>query len=117
MTRLRPWLPKAVKNTNILKNLAGASWGVHPKHYVLFICLVRSRIDYASFIYDSAAKTQILKQDGVQNIALRVVGGFIKTTPIRAMECELCLPPLSSQRIFCYEVLSQGSSLVKQHYH
>lgn len=41
---------KTQRFLNILKTLAGATWGVHPKHLRrLFISLIRSRMDYACF--------------------------------------------------------------------
>lgn len=90
---------KAYKHLNILKILAGKSWGVHPKHLRrLYISLVRSRIDYASFLYGNSAKTHLNKLDVLQNRALRICGGFIRTTPICVMESELCLPPLYVRR-------------------
>lgn len=90
---------KTMKMIGLLKVLAGASWGLHPKHLRrLYIALIRSRIDYGCFFYDSAAKTHLLKLDRVQNIAMRVIGGFIRTTPIHAMECEVCLYPLQFRR-------------------
>lgn len=90
---------KTMKIINLLKVLAGSNWGIHPKHLRnLYISLVRSRIDFASFLYDNAAKTHVTKLDRIQNIALRIIGGFIKTTPIHVMECELCIPPLEFRR-------------------
>lgn len=90
---------KVTKMLNLLKILAGASWGIHPKHLRrLYIALIRSRIDFGSFLYDTAAKTHLSKLDKVQNIALRVIGGFIRTTPIHVMECELGIHPLFLRR-------------------
>lgn len=90
---------KAQKYLSLLKVLAGSGWGVHPLHLRrLYIALIRSRIDYGSFLYDNAATCHISKLDKLQNQALRVIGGFIKTTPIHVMESELCLPPLTLRR-------------------
>lgn len=90
---------KTMKMIGLLKVLAGASWGVHPKHLRrLYIALIRSRIDYGCFLYETATKTHLLKLDRIQNIAMRVIGGFIRTTPIHAMECEVCLHPLQFRR-------------------
>lgn len=80
---------KCTKFLNLLKVLAGSTWGVHTKHLRrLYISLVRSRIDYACYLYDCSAKTHICKLDKLQNQALRVVGGFIRSTPIHVMESE-----------------------------
>lgn len=70
---------KVSKFLNILKMLAGSGWGVHPKHLRrLYIALLRSRLDYGSFLYDSSAISHLSKLDRIQNQALRIIGGFIK---------------------------------------
>lgn len=92
---------KTQKCFNLLKTLSGSSWGVHPKHIRrLYIALIRSRMDYGCFIYDNSANSHTYKLDKIQNQCLRIVGGFIKSTPIHTMECELCIPPLFIRRYF-----------------
>lgn len=90
---------KALKFLNVFKVLAGTKWGIHPKHLRrLYIAIIRSRFDYGSFLYDNSANCHLEKLDKVQNQAMRVVGGFIKTTPVHVMESELCLHPLFIRR-------------------
>lgn len=90
---------KTYKQLNVLKVLAGSSWGVHPKHLRrLYISLIRSRIDYGSFLYGNSAKSNLRKIDILQNRAMRVCGGFIRSTPIYVMESELSIPPLYLRR-------------------
>lgn len=90
---------KTQKFLNILKVLAGSGWGIHPKHLRrLYINLIRSRIDFGSYLYDNSAKCHTYKIDKIQNQALRIIGGFIKTTPIHVMESEICIPPLAVRR-------------------
>ena len=90
---------KVVNLIKILKVLAGPGWGVHPLHLRrLYLALVRSRIDYGSFLYDNSANTHLLKLDRIQNIAMRVIGGYIRSTPIHVMESDLCIPPLFVRR-------------------
>lgn len=107
---------KCQKLINILKILAGAGWGVHPKHLrKLYISLVRSRIDYGSFLYDNSAVIHKYKLDKIQNQCLRIVGGFIKSTPIHTMESELAVPPLHLRRLylaykFCNKIRSFSNS-------
>lgn len=79
--------------------LAGSGWGIHPLQLKrIYIAMIRSRIDYASFLYDTSASTHLTKLDVVQNICLRIIGGFIKSTPVHVMESELVLPPLLVRR-------------------
>ena len=92
---------RLLKFIKIFKVLVGPGWGVHPVHLRhLYIALIRSRIDYASFLYDTSCTTHLVKLDKIQNICLRIIGGFIKTTPIHTMESELFLPPLAIRRRF-----------------
>lgn len=90
---------KVQRNLNLLKVLAGRSWGLHPQHLRhIYIALIRSRIDYSSYLYDTSAKCHLEKLNKLQNQALRIIGGFIKSTPIHVMESELCVVPLYIRR-------------------
>lgn len=100
-THIKELKEKTSKYINILKILTGPGWGVHPKHLRrLYIALIRSRIDYASFLYDNCCKTHLKKLDVLQNQCLRIIGGYLKTTPIHVMECDLNLPPLCIRRSY-----------------
>ncbi|CAH2090528.1 unnamed protein product [Euphydryas editha] len=90
---------KVRRYLDLLRVLAGPSWGVHPIHLRrLYISLIRSRIDYGSFLYDVSAKTHLAKLDKIQNQALRIAGGFIRSSPIHVMESEMSTPPLNIRR-------------------
>lgn len=90
---------KTLKFLNVFKVLAGSKWGIHPKHLRrLYISIIRSRLDYGSFLYDTSVKSHLYKLDKVQNQAMRVIGGFIRSTPTHVMESELCLQPLFIRR-------------------
>lgn len=92
---------KCQKMLNIIKVLAGSNWGMHPLQLrLLYISLIRSRIDYGCVFYDSSVKSRLCKLEKIQNKAMRIIGSFIKTTPIHVMESELCLPPLHIRRKF-----------------
>lgn len=109
-------LEKAMKFINLIRVLVGPGWGLHPKHVrTLFISLIRSRLDYACFLYNNSAKTHLTKLDRLQNQALRIIGGYIKSTPIHVMECELYIPPLFVRRLylaykFCIKSLSWSNN-------
>lgn len=90
---------KSCKFLQIFKVLSGSGWGVHPQHLRrLYLSLIRSRIDYGSFLYDNSAKTNVKKLDLLQNRAMRIVGGYVRSTPVYAMESDLCIPPLVLRR-------------------
>jgi ribonuclease HI len=86
---------------NLLRILAGSGWGLHPNHLrSLYMSIIRSRLDYGCVLYGNSAKTNLGKLDRVQNQALRIIGGFIRSTPIHVMEAELSLPPLCLRRLY-----------------
>lgn len=90
---------KVLKFVNLLKILASSSWGLHHNHLRrIYIAIIRSRLDYGSFLFNNCSKALRYKLEKVQNHALRIVGGFIRSTPIHAMESELCVPPLHVRR-------------------
>lgn len=90
---------KISKHITLLKVLSGPTWGIHQKHLRrLYLSIIRSRIDYASFLYGNSCKSNLIKLDRVQNQALRVIGGYIRSTPIHIMENDLCIPPLQLRR-------------------
>lgn len=79
--------------------LASSKWGVHPNHLRrLYITCIRSRLDYCSFLFDNYIDTQLYNLDKIQNQCMRTIGGFIRSTPLHAMESELCLQPLHIRR-------------------
>lgn len=90
---------KVMKFLNILKIFRGPGWGIHPTHLRrLYLALIRSRMDYGSFLYDNCCKSLLNKIDILQNQGLRIIGGFIKSTPVHVMENDLCIPPLMVRR-------------------
>lgn len=92
---------KCSKFLNILKVLAGSGWGVHPLHLRrIYISIIRSRMDYASFLFNDACYTHLKKIVLIQNQSMRIIAGFIKSTPIHVMESELALQPLHIRRQF-----------------
>ncbi|RVE49912.1 hypothetical protein evm_005380 [Chilo suppressalis] len=100
------------KYLNLLNVLAGSAWGVHPKHLrTLYISLIRSRLDYGCFLYHNCAKTKLYKLEKIQNQALRIIGGFIRSSPIHVMQSELGMQPLFIRRKYlaykyCLKALS-----------
>jgi ribonuclease HI len=87
------------KRLSIMKVLSSISWGASKKVLRNFyIAYVRSKMDYASVIYNSAAPTTLAKLDKLQNVALRLMLGAWKTSPILSLEVEAFIAPLSNRR-------------------
>ncbi|KAK7099102.1 uncharacterized protein [Littorina saxatilis] len=59
---------------------------------------VRPHLEYGSPAWSTAAKSHLQTLDKVQNQALRVITGAIRSTPIKIMEETVGLQPLSDRR-------------------
>lgn len=111
-------ISNANKGLNILKSLAGLSWGADPKILgMLYKSIVRSHFDYSTLGYMIASNADLKKIGIIQNKALRIITGAMKTTPINAMEVETGIPPLSIRRLefalrFCIKNLSINNGIV-----
>ena len=90
---------KARKRLSILRKLAGTNWGAHEKILrTIYLGTVRPNLEYGSTAWMSSAKTSQQRLDKVQNQALRLITGAMKSTPIKAMEEVTTIPPLAKRR-------------------
>ena len=90
---------KARQKLAILRKLAGTSWGANEK--VLkqtYQGVVRPHLEYGSTAWSTAAKTHLQTLDKVQNQALRLITGSMRSTPIQAMEEVTAIQPLVQRR-------------------
>jgi exonuclease III len=87
------------KRLSIMKVISSISWGASKKVLRNFyIAYVRSKMDYGSVIYSGAAPSISSKLDKLQNVALRLILGAWKTSPILSMEVEAYIAPLKIRR-------------------
>ncbi|XP_045783590.1 uncharacterized protein LOC123879731 [Maniola jurtina] len=94
-------LLRCEKNLNILRCLTGVWWGAHPfTMRLLYNALIRSVLDYGTFLLHPGNKTAVKKLDIIQAKALRLVTGAMKSTPIKCLQVECCDPPLYLRRQF-----------------
>ena len=71
----------------LMKNFAGTTWGADSSILTkIYTATVRPTMEYASTTWGTAAKTNNSRLDKVQNMAVRVILGAMKTTPVRDME-------------------------------
>lgn len=103
----------ALKGLNILRCLAGVTWGADPIILsMLYKAIVRSHFDYSTLAYLNS--NYVHRLDIVQNKALRIISGAMCSTPIRAMEVETNIMPLVLRRIvlaerYCIKLLSSDN--------
>ena len=78
---------KARHKLVILQKLAGTSWGANETILKrVYQGAVRPHLEYGSTAWSTTAKTNQQVLDKVQNQALRITTGSMKSTPIKAME-------------------------------
>lgn len=90
---------KCEKSISVLRALSGVWWGAHPSSLrLVYNALIRSILDYGSFLLPPANKGALRKLDLIQAKSLRIVVGAMKSTPINALQVECCDPPLQLRR-------------------
>jgi hypothetical protein len=89
---------KARRKLNIMRKLAGTNWGANEKVLKsIYEGNVRPHLEYGSSAWITAAKSHHQTLDKVQNQALRIITGAMKSTPIGSMEDITNIPPLSKR--------------------
>ena len=90
---------KARRKLAILRKLAGTTWGASEKILkTVYQGTVRPHLEYSSTAWSTSAKTNLKALDTVQNQALRIITGAMKSTPIREMEKLTGIQPLCQRR-------------------
>ena len=79
----------------MMRKVARYDWGGDRASLkMMYIALVRSKIDYASFLYSKAADCHLIKLDRIQYQGIRIVTGNFKNSEIDNLEAEVNLMPL-----------------------
>ena len=87
---------KARRRVNFMRSVAGKSWGCHPQVQMsLYKTLVRSVLEYGSFMFLDIAQTYATKLDRVQWAALRAALGTFPSSPNCAVEVLAAIEPLA----------------------
>lgn len=90
---------KCEKGINVLRALSGVWWGSHSYcQKLMYNALIRSQIDYGSFILEPCSKIALKKLDQIQAKCLRIILGAMKSSPKNAMQVECVDPPLFLRR-------------------
>ena len=90
---------KVVRRLAILRKLAGTTWGASEKILkTVYQGTVRSHLEYGSSAWSTTAKTNQQAFDKVQNKALRLITGAMRSTPITEMERLTVVQPLGQRR-------------------
>nr|CAI5836562.1 unnamed protein product [Callosobruchus analis] len=90
---------KCQKGINFLKMIRRTWWGADPEVALTFYrAYIRSIIDYGCIFYGSASKSALKKLDVLQNNALRLCLGAMKSTPVEPLRIESLEYPLKIRR-------------------
>jgi hypothetical protein len=112
---LRQLRASCERSLNILRVLSGVSWGGDRTVMLrLYRSLVRSKLDYCSFIYGSATEAKLRILDPVHHTGIRLATGAFRTSPVVSLYAESGEPSLSVRRIL---LLCRYASKLTAHIH
>ena len=90
---------KARKKLGIMRKLAGTEWGANERILnQVYKGTVRPHLEYGSSSFMTAAQTHQDTLEKVQNQALRIITGAVRSTPIEKMQQITGIPPLKQRR-------------------
>ena len=112
---------RATKALDILKCVSrtkggqgGGGGGDRTSLLRLYLSLIRSKLDYASFVYWTASESELKKLDPVHNSALRLALGAFRTSPVQTLYAESGEMPLNLRR---QQLAMQYFDKIKQDIH
>jgi ribonuclease HI len=89
----------AIKRLTLVKRLAGTTWGADKRTLrQLYIGYVRAKMDYCLPLQTVSCKTATDAVDRVQNQALRLICGGMRSTPTAACQIDANVEPLDLRR-------------------
>ena len=100
-THLEAVAARSVRKLGLLKKLAGTTWGADTNILRrVFKGAVGPIMKYTTSSWAISPNANKSKLDKVQNVALRAIGGAMKTTPIKEMEKRADPEPLKLRSTF-----------------
>ena len=91
---------KARKKLAIMRKLAGTTWGANEQILkTVYEGSVRPVLEYSSAAWCTTAKTNQQSLDNIQNQALCIITGAMKSTSITFMEQTTAIQPLQQRRL------------------
>ena len=90
---------KAHKKLAVMRKLAGTTWGANEQILnTVYEGSVRPVLEFSSTTWSTTAKTNQQSLDKIQNRALRIITGAMKSTPITFMEQTTAIQPLQQRQ-------------------
>ena len=92
---------KCQKRMNILRCVSKRKWGADRKTLkTLYLSLIQSTINYASFLYGAASNENLKILNKIQYEGIRIITGALRCTRTTMLEAEAHLMPLDLRRQF-----------------
>ena len=92
---------KCQKRINILRCVSKRKWGADRKTLkTLYLSLIQSTINYASFLYGETTNENQTKLNRIQYEGIRIITGALRCTRTTMLEAEAHLMPLDLRRHF-----------------
>ena len=99
LPHIRDLRQRAMRSLDLLKSLAGISWGADRCSLLrIYRAVIRSKLDYGCQVYDSAPTTTLRMLDTVHHQALRICSGAFRTSPVQSLYADLGEPSLYLRR-------------------
>ena len=90
---------RCTRRINIIKSLAGRDWGADRSTLLnLYTSLIRPILDYNGFLFDDISSPKIKTLQTVQNAALRIVTGALRTSNAHNLHIDTNIPLLCHRR-------------------
>ena len=87
------------RRLNIMKCISGREWGADRRTLLqLYTSLIRPILEYNAFLFDHISDTNQTALEAIQNEALRIATGALRTTPVCNLTAETNIPPLCHRR-------------------
>ena len=87
---------RAQKRISILKSVAGKSYGADRSILLrIYKSMILPILEYSSLILDGPGNNRVESLEVIQNSCLRIASGALRTSPIRALQVETNVMPLS----------------------
>ena len=107
---------KARKKLGMMRKLAGTEWGANEKILKqVYQGTVRPTLEYGSGAYMSASKSHLNSLEKVQNQALRVITGAMRSTPIEKMQTITGIAPLQKRMESKAMIMLTKAKAMKDH--
>ena len=90
---------RCIKALSAMRVLSNREWGADTTALLhIYRSLVRSKLDYASFVYGNTSPSYISKLDTIHHQGLRLALGAFRTSPVDSLLAEADEPPLALRR-------------------